>query len=234
MRRLRFRITVLGLCALALGVLGYSITGAQGETGAAWMINGSNISGTLKTSLKGALENEVASLLTTVTKVLVKILCKQIAFTTSLGLEGSVKEGKVQLSGCATFLNGSSTANAACLPKSAGVNDIIETNAVVGLLVLVGGVGEILLRAAAGAEKSIGVIESSEECAAGQKMNITGELLLKDCQGKIKEELVTHLFEADNTASTLKASGQSTTLDGSINLSLGGEHAGLQWSGLPA
>jgi len=197
------------------------------------MINGSNISGTLKTLLQGALENEVASLLTTIVGTPVKFLCKQIAFTTSLGLEGSVKEGKVKLSGCATYLEGSSTPNAACLPKVAGVNDIIETNSIVGLLVLAGGVGEILLKAAKEGSP-VATIESSEECSAAQKINITGELFLKDCENRITQELVTHLFEADNTTSTLKASGQNTTLDGSINLSLGGEHMGLKWSGLPA
>ena len=97
--------------------------------------------------------------------------------------------------------------------------------------VLVGGVGETLLKSVSGG--ALAVVESSEECAVGQKINITGELILKDCKGEIKNELVTHLVEADNVNSTLKASGQAATIDGSANVSLSGAHVGLKWSGIP-
>ena len=55
---------------------------------------------------------------------------------------------------------------------------------------------------------------------------------MKDCQNKFKEELVSHLLEADPAASTLKAFGNTATLDGSILATLAGEHTGLAWSDL--
>lgn len=228
------RFRTFTLCALVLGLMAFVTSSAQAEKGAAWKVNGAAVNATLKPKLKSAIENETASLLTTILGIPVKILCKSGEITSTLGTEGSINEGKVKIAGCAIFLKESTTASAPCLPKTAGVNDVVETNALVGLLVLVGGVGETLIKPAAGAEKPLAVVESTEECAVGQKISITGEIIDKDCEGKIKEELVTHLIEADNVNSTMKAAGQKATLDGSFNVALAGEHAGLKWSGQPA
>jgi len=188
------------------------------------------------TAVKAKIENGTASLLTTILGIATKILCTEGTLVgVSLENEGALtKGGKVKFSNCATYLEGSSTASTPCLPKTAGANDIIETNGGVGLLVLVGGVGETLIKAAEEA-KPLAVVESSVECAVGQKINITGELILKDCElfeGKsaISHEQVTHLVEADNVNSTLKASGQKATIDGSATVETTG---GLSWSGLP-
>jgi hypothetical protein len=78
------------------------------------------------------------------------------------------------------------------------------------------------------------IFETNEECALFENVLVGGELALKDCQNKFKEELVSHLLEADPAASTLKAFGKTATLDGSIQATLAGEHTGLAWSGLPA
>jgi len=233
MTRSNSGLKILGLCGLALGLMCFMSSAAQAQAGAAWRVNGANITAPLKPGIKGVVENEALSLLSKILGIAVKILCKALSMTSTLGTEGGVNEGKMQYSGCATFLEGSATASAPCLPKTAGVNDVIETNAVLGLLVLVGGVGEILIKPSKEGGPLV-VIESSAECAVGQKMTITGEIYLKDCQGKIKDELVTHLLEPDNVNSTVKISGQATVYDGSLNVTLTGAHNGLKWSGQPA
>lgn len=223
---------VLCLGGLTLAVIACASSTSQAEVGSAWMVNGSNVVPPLNPTMTSVEENEIGSLLTTILGISTKISCKTTSIANTLGGTGSVNEGKVKFSGCATFLKGSATASAPCLPKTAGVGDVIQTDPLLGLIVLVGGVGEILIKGLEG--KPLAVIESSEECAIGQKIKITGEIYIKDCQNNLATELVTHLFEADNVNSTLKASNQGATIDGSNNISLNGAHAGLRWSGLPA
>jgi hypothetical protein len=215
--------------------MAFVTSSAQAEVGARWMAGGVNIeTGKVgATPVKAAIENETASLLTTILGIPVKLLCKVGTLVgVSLENEGAVtKGGKVKFSGCAIYLEGSSTASTPCLPKTAGVNDIIETNRGKGLLVLFGGVGETLLTAEEEG-KPLVVIESSTECAVGQKINITGEIILKDCgTGKVTEEKKVHLLEMDTVNSTLKAAGQKAIIDGSVNLET---TTGLVWNGLPA
>lgn len=223
---------LLASCVLVLGSVAFVPSIAQAEKGASWRVNGTAVNSTLKPGVSAVLENETGSLLTTILGVPTKILCKTIEVTNTMGIEGVVNEGIGHFANCATYLNNSPTPSAPCLPKSLGINDLIETNPLVGLLVLIGGVGEVLMKAAK-VTADIATIESTEECAVGQKVLIKGELYLKDCEGKIKEERGLHLFEADNVAGTLTAGGNAVTLDGSANVSLGGTHKGL-WSGLPA
>jgi len=196
-----------------------------------WRVNGTNVNSTLKPKLKASIVNEEASLLATILGIATKIFCKTLEIPNTLGVERAIDEGKVKLTGCATYLEGSSTRSAPCLPDPAGVNDVIESKTLVGSIVLVAGVGELLVKPKV--EGALAVVESSAECAVGQKINVTGELVLKDGEGKITSELVTHLVEADNVAGTLKASGQKATIDGSANVSLAGTHEGLKWSGIP-
>jgi hypothetical protein len=197
-----------------------------------WRVNGANVNSTLKPKLKAATENEEVSLLTSILGISTKILCKTLEVTNTLGIERAISEGKAKFTGCATYLEGSGTPSGPCLPKTTGVNDVIESNTLVGSLVLVGGIGEVLVKAKEEG-KSLVVVESSVECPVGQKINVTGELFLKDGEGKITSELVTHLVQADNSAGTLKASGQTATIDGSANISLAAPHEGLKWSGIP-
>jgi len=215
--------------------MAFVTSSAQAEVGARWMVSGQNIEAGKAgaTPVKASIENETASLLTTILGIATKILCKQVELVgVSLENEGAVtKGGKAKLSNCAIYLEGSSTASAPCLPKTAGVNDIIETSKGKGLLVLFGGVGETLLRAEEEG-KPLVVTESSAECAVGQKINITGEIILKDCgAGKVTEEKKVHLLEMDTVNSTLKASGQKAIIDGSVNLET---TTGVVWNGLPA
>jgi len=245
MIRSKLRGKVFVLCALVLGLMAVAASSAQAEVGSNWRVNGSNIT-TLEPELKIKEIEELKTapvgkhlvLLTKILGLLTHILCSAASLFGPTGTgapklqkEGKVSEGKVSFSGCATFLSGSTTASAPCLPKTAGVNDTIETNVAKGLLALVGGEGETKITSVSGGP--LAVVESSEECAVGLKINIAGTLILKDCQKAIGTELVDHLVEMDNVNSTLTASGQVATIDGSILVALKGAHEGLKWSGIP-
>jgi hypothetical protein len=227
MTRSRLSLQALGLWAIVLMTFA---TVAQAEKGAQWMVNGKNIeNGTLKPLLQSTVESDMVFLFT-LGGIAVKVLCKAMELVNfSLLAEGSLSEGKIKFSQCVTIVKESVVLP--CLPNTGGAVDVIESSAGAGLFVLVGGVGMILFKPAKG--EFFTVFKTSEECALGADIKIEGELVLKDCQNKFKEEATTHLLEAD-PSSTLKVGSKPATLEGSLNVKLVGEHSNLQWSGLPA
>lgn len=231
-RSKKLGLRALGLCAIALGLMA---SAAQAEPNAKWLANGANVLD-LAPSVIASLENNHGSLLTKIINILTHILCTAIVLINiKLELEGKFL-GKAAFSGCDTLLTSLTSVSAPCLPKTAGLSDLIETLLVVGLIKLhLTGVGtnvETLVWIKADvAGQNLVDIETSEECAVGQKIPITGELVLRDLGG-ISTSLVTHLFE-ESPLSTLKASGQKAILDGAGNASLTGAHNGLTWSGIP-
>jgi hypothetical protein len=240
---MRLRFKAFGLCALVLGLMAFAASAAQAEPEARWMVAGANIEGATEVPIAEELEIEKLEdiknpgkhlvLLTKILGILTHILCTTAKLINAkLIKEGGVSAGgKVQFGGCGTFLEESSTASAPCLPKTAGVNDIIETNKGKGLLKLFGGVGETLIMPEEG--ETLAIVESSAECAVGQKIKMTGHIVIKDCKN-IKTEEVGHLIEVDNVNSTLKASGQKAEIHGSAIVKLAGSGLGKLWSGLPA
>jgi len=96
---------VLGLCALAMGVMAISTAGvAQAETGACWgYMNGAELkcfNASLEAKPLLAVESNTATLLIANTNL--EILCKTAALVEGgqLGPEGSVLLGKVLFGGC--------------------------------------------------------------------------------------------------------------------------------------
>jgi hypothetical protein len=143
--------------------------------------------------------------------------------------EGTLSEGKIRFSACVTYVKEKLVKD--CAPKTGGEVGAIESSAGSALFVLAGGAGVIRFKPKG---EFFTLFETSEECILTKNIIIEGELALKDCQGMFKEELVSHLLEAD-ASSTLTAFGKPAALDGSILATLGGaEHTGLKWSGLPA
>jgi hypothetical protein len=206
---------------------------AQAEKGASWMVKGKNIEngGTLKPLLQSTTENGEVQLLFTLGGLPGSVLCTTMELVNFKMLgEGTLSEGKIKFSKCRTIFNGKVIE--ACAPKSKGGLGIVESAPGPALFVLAGGAGVIKFKPAEG--EFFTIFETSEECALFENVLVGGELALRDCQGKFKEELVSHLLEADPAASTLKAFGNPATLDGSIQATLAGEHSGLAWSGLPA
>ena len=196
------------------------------------MVKGKNIENesTLKPLLQSTAENEV-SLLFTLGGFPGSVLCTTMELVNfKMSGEGTLSEGQIKFTKCVTVYNGKVIKD--CAPKSKGGVGIVESAPGPALFVLAGGVGVIKFKPAGG--EFFTIFETSEECALFHNVTVEGELALKDCQNKFKEELVSHLLEADSAASTLKAFGKTATLDGSILVTLTGEHAGLAWSGLPA
>jgi len=211
------------------------------------MVTGNNIDGVLKPKLAFKFENEDIILLTRILNILTHILCKAVEYINGgeLLTEGKIASGKLRFNVCDTLLNGSGTPSTACLPVVGIMKDVIETRAVEGLLklhlIVSGGAVEPLIYIKPTAVGPLAVVSSSEECAVGQNINIEGELVLKDLTaaaeggpGGLKQEAIIHLVE-ESSLSTLKASGQTATIDGTAEVKLTGAlHEGRKWSGLPS
>jgi len=83
-------------------------------------------------------------------------------------------------------------------------------------------------------EGTLVVIESSAECAIGQKVNITDEIAERLRRVNSQRNSLRTYWKLNTKYSTLKAFGQRATIDGGANVSLKGAHEGLKWSGLAA
>src|SRR5215475_4056138 len=136
----RTRLTLLGLCAAVFAVMAFGASAAQANE---WLILTSG--GVLKTAAElpalvgGTLENNDASVLTTILGSKVKILCTAITLVSfkleAGGILGS--GGKIEFTGCKIFLEEEEAPE--CEAKSAGnPNGTIETNALKGELGLHG------------------------------------------------------------------------------------------------
>jgi len=241
MIRSRLGLKALVLSGLVLGLMAFAAAGAQAESTAAWMVNGSNISSTLLPSVQvKELENKTSSLLfTTAGGTKVEILCTSAKLLNAdgvedakLGIEGKVDPGKVHFEGCITKLNGTTSAN--CKPHTGANSGLILTELGKGLIRLHPTGGQPVLEVVPTNEKELFVtIELSELCAIGESVPVNGLLFLKDCKTEGKVELVEHLVEELKELTKLTALGQPATLDGSALVKLSGAHAGLKFSALP-
>jgi hypothetical protein len=225
---------------LMLGLMAIGATAAQAEPGAHWNVNGAPVTNALKVEGQGSIENNDGTFLTKVGLSKVEILCTAGQLIDVLLEESGAGHGKARGEGCITKLNG--TTAGACVPHSPGAaNGVIESNALKGLLQLhtpatgpkvaigelapeAGEVYVTLILGKAAPEKN--------ECAIGEKFNITGKGLVKDCQGEGEVEKVTHLVE-EGPLSTIRFGSNPATIDGSANVFLVGAHKGMTSSGIP-
>jgi hypothetical protein len=230
---------LLGLLALALGLMAFSATAARAEPGSFWKVNGSSISSTLLPEIQASLENNDGTLLTVVGTNKIEILCESLKYVGAHLEAGGKASGKIHFAGCVTKKEG--VIQTACKPHSPGAAEgLIETNALKGLIVLheeAGGKKIPLLELTPAAGEIFVVLkmgkETRSECAIGAEFNITGKEFLKDCQGEGEVEKVTHLAE-EGPLSKLLFGVNPATLDGSANNFLvGAAHEGLKFSGIP-
>jgi hypothetical protein len=262
MIRSRLGLKVLGLCALALGLMAFVASAAQAEELAHWnIINAKselvqvNETNKLFAQLEiNKIENETATLLfTTAGGTKVGILCKTAKFDEGglLQAHGGISLGRILFEGCVVLLN--EKLSPGCQAHTTGqANGKILTEKGKGLIVLdvVGGVTEdytkIVPDPVEGKESlTFAKIEMGEECSIGElvevKAKADGEgLWIKDCaaEGKTSkerflEESKEHLIE--ESLHGLVALGQPATIDGSalVRLAITGEHNGLKWGGTP-
>ncbi len=245
MIRSRFELKALSFCALVLGLMALGAGGAQAEPGATWRVNGAAIPGgadLLPQLTNKEIENKIGSLLfVTNGGTHVLILCAELHFSITFGGNGAILLERFTLLGCHISLNEKLATN--CQAHSPGKpNGVILSERFKGLITL--DVGNDLVKltpenSKGETSKLLAVIELGELCAIGEEINVEttalGEgLWIRDVGGNagFLAETTTHLFQEG--LSKLLALGQPAKLIGSGVAELGGIHAGLKWSGVPA
>jgi hypothetical protein len=255
MVRSRLGLKVLGLCALALGLMAFASSAAQAELNAHWNIVKANgellqivLGSTLLPHLEiKELENNTGTLLfTTKAGTKVGILCLAAKFDEGglLIAHGGISLGRVLFTHCLTSLNG--VLSPACQAHSTGKPAFeILTEKAKGLIVLdklASGEVDELVKLTPDEGLTFAKIEMGEECAIGTlvevKAKADGEgLWITDCgpepNKSFLEEKVEHLIEESPTLKGLIALGVPATIDGSAIVRLAGEHLGLKWGGTP-
>jgi hypothetical protein len=235
MIRSRPALKALGLCVVVAGLMAGSGV-AKAESGANWMVNGSNVTESLapEPSVQ-EVESKTITVHMEISGTLVEFLCTGIK---SLGfikkILAALGFGKIDYTGCLTKLNGA--LSSVCKPKTAGQpSGTIETLELKGLLVLHEGKGIARIE-----PKTVGgnlaVIEFGEECSLPEKVPVKGVAYIKDSQGEEKVEKVTHLISQGPLTHLFAISDtaeHAVTILGSATVGLAGAHAGLKWSGLP-
>jgi len=228
MTRSRHAIASLGLLVALLGVMAFGAGAAQAEEGNHWKV-GTNtlINDTLKPEvIVEKIENETGSFLTEISKIKVKILCKEMKLKeVYLLANGRISHGLAYFHKCVLYLN--EKLSAPCEPFSEGTSGLIVTDKFKGLLSLHEGELLALIEPALSAE--LATISVGEECAIGEEIPVTGKLTILDPE--ISTNKLTHLIK-EGPLSSLKGIGNPATIDGAAIVKLGSlAHAGLAFSG---
>jgi hypothetical protein len=250
MVRSRLGLKALGLCALVVGVIAISASGAQAEPGGTWLLNGAALASGLEPEVVATLENEMGALLTEIIGKTVRFLCtaaKLIGVKLQTG--GLIKGGDIRFTGCKTFigkLNASKevieeSESKPCEPftinekkeKEAGV---VLTGKIKGLLALNAAKETETLVEPETAGGPFATIHMSELCSIGEEVPVFGKLYLKDCNKEALVDKTEHLIEEDTTLSQLWVISDTeehlrTKLDGSAIVKLAGAHAGMTFAG---
>jgi hypothetical protein len=232
------RNMVLGLCALALGLLALTANAAHAEIGAKWRVSGSDVGSLAPRLLIKEIESKSGSLsFTTKGGTGVLILCTAAEFDEGGALigNGGISLGRILFKGCVTLLNEAPAPK--CSPHTTGkAAGEILTLKFSGLIVLdkVGAETFDLVRFTPDEGTAFAHIELGETCAIGELVLVEGEMWVKDCKGNTSflTEAVSHL--AEEALNKLTALGQPAKIVGSAMIELEGGHNGLKWSGVPA
>ena len=249
MTRSRHALKLLGICALALGLMGIAASAASAAP-PEWMVNNQNLTTSellpvvqVKEIEKLANGERHAALLATLLGANIEILCEEAKLINIHLLPGGLlSHGKVHFNKCKTYINGEESEACAPYTESEGkiFPELIETRKGEGEIVLHTGEEAVALLWPLEKTGAFVVILLGEECAAGEELPVVGMLTLKDCNGKFEDEKVEHLIE-ETLKSTEggeglyvfnKAEGHEATLDGSAWVGLVEEHENLTWSGL--
>jgi hypothetical protein len=232
---------VMGLCAIVFGLMAFSASLAQAEPGAHWNINGNLLLSPLLPQIQIAELEILAStgvkegiLLTEINKAKIEILCTELEFIDALLHELGRITGKILFKTCRLLRNG--VVVGACEVTTAGsTKGHITTNALEALIklhTLVGGTKDDLLEIVPEeVGKPFVSFGLGPECAIGNKLDITGEVFLKDCKNLGLVEEKEHLVE-EGPLTELFLGTHPASLDGNAKVKLVGAHQGLPWSGI--
>jgi len=220
---------LMGLLALALGLMAFSATAAQAETGAFWEVNGAKQGTGESAAVQAKNDTPHSTLLTEVGTSKVEILCGPISFVNGV-ISGTGATGKIHYEECTTKVN--EIAQSRCTPKSPGASlGLIETNALKGLLKLTAAKEDVLELTPAEGTAFV-TLELGPFCAIGNKFDITGKATLEDCNKEGLVNKVEHLFQ-EGPESALLFGAKPATIDGSAFGFLEGAHVGQTFSGHP-
>jgi hypothetical protein len=240
----RTKLGLLGLCAVALGLLAFSAA-AQATTGSKWLIL--NGKGELKegSTLHAALQFKKDTTMvmhTEILKIKVLFLCTEIKAVNALlqkdgtvakefNAEGKPVGSKVLFSGCTTDLNGA--ASPECTPSDPeDGKGFVVTKLGHALATLHEGKDIVIVLPDSGT--TFGTIVLPAGCPIGTSIPVIGQLALQDCENLALTHLVEHLFEGFDPLTKLfsisETAEHATTILGSAWAFLTGEHVGLKFS----
>jgi hypothetical protein len=233
----RMGLKLFSLCVLALGLVAFSATAAQG---AVWMVNGANLSANKE--VKGKLDENHGILLAKLGLNEVEFLCTAgELLNAKLELAGAIsetnKDAKVDFSGCITKIN--KVEAKACQPKATGkAAGTIETEEGYALLQLHPATGEGVTVITPKVGTVFAIIHMGEACAIGDEVKVFGSLALHDVgvelnKDELETERVNHLVAEFKALTALKVANKASesvaTLDGMADIVLA---SGEKWSGL--
>jgi hypothetical protein len=233
---IRSKLGLLALCAMVLGVMAISASGAQAAK--SWLVGTTEItSGSLKVEVTGEIDTPEPKLLTHLLGLAVTVTCTN--FTTSgifLAAEAKLAPGgKVVFTGCTVVAKdkfGNPSGN--CTVKTAGqATGTIASEKGKGEAVLhTGGVvlTKIEPEVAGGAFATL--LFEGAECLLPASNPVKGVLFVKDCEGFAETLKVKHLIEQGPLTSLVVGAHSvehlETNIDGSAWVKLAGEHAGKE------
>ena len=253
---MRTKLGILGLCAVALGMMAMSVSAAQGAS-LDWLVL--NAAGTIATLV---VEEEVAgkkvvnllasvvaekdsadlTLLTKIIKLMISVTCTTPEFiNVNLEKEGTLSLGKVKFTGCLVY-NGAGLGTLLPCTVSTGttVAGTIEAENATSKLVLheiTGGGKEVLIQVVPDVGTTFAtLLFKGSECPLPEVNEVKGSLFLKDCLKLATTHEIKHLVEqgplTSLTVGADTAEHLETSLIGSVFAKLGGAHAGLKWAAM--
>jgi hypothetical protein len=243
---IRTRLGLLGLCVVLLGAMAFSASVAQAEVGAQWLFAEKGAGTESVPFLEASLGFEAETVLIIHTanegkNILIE--CKSISTeNATLKASGSIGKGaKIKIGGCGIKLNG--VLQPECEPIAGKEKGVIRTTGLHALLELRellggGGVKDSVLNFSPDASSTWAVIEMSSGCPLGTKLEVFGNLAVKDCKSEFSTFFVKHLFEYIEAFTSLWI--VKNNLEHHLYFLsswwgfLTGAHEGLKWSGLPA
>jgi hypothetical protein len=239
------KLTVLGLCAMLVGLMALGASAAQAEKDNAWVILTSGgvkelVKKPLLPVLEGKLENSFGALDADVLEgsVHVEISCTGGNLVgVHLEEEGKLTEGgKVTFTGCSVKINGEAAPE--CKVHSSGQPvGTVTTNEGKGLLELhlfkkpgEPEKTELITLVKPKTGETFVTLLMGAECVIGEEVPINGYLAIRDCELKAEVHLLEHLIEEEPSLTLLHVlDDTSASILGSALVRLVGDHTGLKW-----
>jgi hypothetical protein len=241
------KLTVLGLCAILVGLMALGASAAQAEPDNAWFIVNAKgelvlVKKPLLPILKGELENKFGVLDADVLEgsVHVEVRCTGGELVgVHLMEEGKLSDGgKVKFTGCKVWLNGEEAPECKVHAPATAPVGTVTTNEGKGLLELhlfpetakeKHKTELITLVKPLVGEEFVKLLMGSE-CVIGEEVPVKGYLAIKDCELSSEKHLKIHLIEEEPELTLLEVLDDlNAQILGSAKVFLTGEHEGLLW-----